>query len=140
MKAIRKRNIQTGIATEENIESVSHDEIKQRNTLSNNYSLKYYIIIAIGVFVLIILIIFIMHWCRGSTKRPTKHDDSLDNKIANADNKIMDNASPSLSLTGTIVAVNLGVMIVCLMSVMWSLMFNVWQKKTKYGSLNTSKL
>lgn len=130
MKAIRKRNIQTGIATEENIESVSHDEIKQRNTLSNNYSLKY-IISAIGVFVLIILIIFIMHWYRGSAERPTKHDDSLDNKIANADNKIMDNASPSLSLTGAIVAANLGVMIVCLMSVMWSLMFYVWQKKTK---------
>ena len=132
MKAICKRNIQTGIATEENIESVSHSEIKQQNTLSN-YSLKY--IIAIGVFVLIIFI-FIMHWYRGNAEGPTKHDGSLDNKIANTD-KLMDNASLSfLLMIETIAALSLGVMIIlgCLMCSLIKLM------KKKQTKLNTSEL
>ena len=79
MKAKHKRYIQSGIATEENIVSVIHDEIQQRNPLSNcslrTGLLNFVLFAMIGL-------MFIIYWTRyygGNTERPTKLslDDSL---------------------------------------------------------------
>ena len=84
--------LQDDIATEdlETTESVSrYDEIRQQNSLSN-YSLRR-TCIGTGIFVAIIILMFILYWCGGNTERPTKHNNSLSNKtlIANNDKIIM---------------------------------------------------
>ena len=139
-KAMRQRHIQRhgAIATEENIESISHDKIQQRNTFSNYSVLN----ILIGtVSLIIILMLMIMHWYNGDNERPTKQDDdSLENEdltaaAGNSDKILSTAGAASVAAVMAILSLSL----ICILLLLCMMIREHPQKKQQFKNFQQHK-